>query len=263
MKRFFAAIAFLTRAPLPARWRFDAADVGRATLFFPLVGAGLGLISCALLRLFELGGVIGKANGSGGQQLLRALVVAALLVTLSAWLTGALHLDGLADMTDGFGGGHSREDVLRIMRDHAVGAFGASALILLLVLKVTAIGALIEAGAASSYLVIAPALARWATVPLGRLLPYARRAEGGLGSAVTDHVGWTEVGGASVIAVALAFTFTTWQSAVVCWLAVIVATSLNGWLCWRRIGGITGDTLGANTEICETLVLVVAVMLMR
>src|SRR5713226_8977111 len=136
MKRIFAAVAFLTRAPLPSSWEFNAADVGRASLLFPLVGAALGLINLLILHVFTLRMSVG-AYFTVGSPWLPAPVIAVLLITISAWMTGAMHLDGLADMADGFGGGRDREDVLRIMRDHAIGAYGAVALILLVFIKVT------------------------------------------------------------------------------------------------------------------------------
>ncbi len=159
-------------------------------------------------------------------------------------------------MADGFGGGRSREDVLRIMRDHVIGAYGAVALILFILMKVTALSALIERGTAGPYLVIAPALGRWASVPLGHFLPYARR-EGGLGLAVTDHVGRLELAGSAVLAGAVTLLLAGWRGAA-CWLAVALVTLINGRMCVRRIGGVTGDTLGANTEVCESVVFIVA-----
>src|ERR1044071_637851 len=261
MKRLFTASAFLARAPLPARWRFDAVDVGRATLLFPLVGAGLGAINAG--ALFALAWNAPGATGVAARQLwLPPTLTAVVLVTLGAWLTGALHLDGLADMADGFGGGHTREDVLRIMRDHVIGSYGAIALILLISIKVATLGVLIERGAAAPYLILAPALGRWAHVPLGRFLPYARREGGGLGAAVTDHVGWYELVGASVVAATITLLAAGWRG-VLCWLGVAAVTLFNARLCRRRIGGVTGDTLGANTEVCEAVVLTLAVALAR
>lgn len=248
MKRFFAAVAFLTRAPLPAGWHFDAADVGRSTMLFPIVGALLGAANAAALFALSPG--------------LPPLVTAVLLVAVGAWLTGALHLDGLADMADGFGGGRTREDVLRIMRDHVIGAYGATALVLLIFLKAAALAVLIERDMAAPYLILAPALGRWATVPLGHFMPYARREGGGLGAAVTDHVGRTELAGATVLALALTVFTAGWHGAL-CWLAVVAVSFYNARLCERKIGGVTGDTLGANTEACEAVVFVVAVWLTR
>jgi adenosylcobinamide-GDP ribazoletransferase len=247
----FAAITFLTRIPLSSKWNFDARDVGKSTIFFPLVGAGIGGAGAIIFNLFILW---------FGHQRVPSLLTAAIITLVTAWITGALHLDGLADMADGFGGGHTREDVLRIMRDHVIGAYGAVALILLLLIKISALSLLIEHSIASSYLIVAPALARWATVPLGKFLPYARRDGAGLGAAVTDYVGWNELLGATIITSILLYLIIGWHG-IICWIIVYLTTYINGRLCMRRIGGVTGDTLGANTEICEMIVLLTGTFL--
>ncbi len=253
MKRFVVAISFLTRIPIPPNLIFEAKDVGRATLVFPLVGALLGLIQVLFLKAFEFGGFFPNSS-------LKVALAAILLVIVSAFLTGALHFDGLADMFDGFGGGHDKKNILRIMRDSVIGTYGATALFLLILLKVTAIAALIETGEAWKFLIVAPVFGRWATVPLGKFMSYAR-ASGGLGASVTDYVGWKELVGASVITAILTFALLDWRGGLVCWLIVILLTLFNARMCRRKIGGITGDTMGANTEICEASILLTAVFL--
>lgn len=248
MKRLLVAISFLTRLPVPQSTVFEAADVGRAAILFPLVGALIGLFQVGALQLF------GQPNG-----ILKAVLIAVLLVLINVFVTGALHLDGLADMADGFGGARDKERTLEIMRDSVVGSYGATALILLLILKTTAIAALVENGAAWTFLILAPALGRWATVPLGKFMPYARKS-GGLGNAVTDYVGWTELIGATVITAALIYFLIDWQSGAKIWLVVVALTLINARLCLKKIGGVTGDTLGANTEVCETAVLIAAAL---
>ncbi|MEO6589774.1 MAG: adenosylcobinamide-GDP ribazoletransferase, partial [Pyrinomonadaceae bacterium] len=173
--------------------------------------------------------------------------------------TGALHFDGLADMADGFGGGRDKESVLRIMRDSLIGSYGGSALILLILLKTMAIAALIKTPETQKFLIFAPALGRWATVPLGKFMPYARKS-GGLGASVTDFVGWKELFGATA-ASSLIFFLTDVKTALTCSLVVILLTILNARMCLKKIGGVTGDTMGANTEICEAFVLLAAVFL--
>lgn len=251
MKRFFAAISFLTRLPVPQKFVFEAADVGRATVFFPLVGAVIGLFQTGALFFFG-----NAANGS----ILKAVLIAVLLVVVNVFITGGLHLDGLADMADGFGGGREKERTLEIMRDSLIGSYGATALILLLILKVCAVAALIENQTARQFLILAPVLGRWATVPLGKFMPYARKS-GGLGNAVTDFVGWTELAGATIITAILLFALADWQTGAKIWLVVAALTIFNARLCLKKIGGVTGDTLGANTEVCETAVLLAAVLL--
>lgn len=245
MKRFFTAVTFLTRLPAPQKAMPEARDIGRATVCFPLVGALIGLIQMSALQLFAE-----SANGNS----LKSVLVAAMLVVVNVFVTGALHLDGLADMADGFGGGQTKERTLEIMRDSLIGSYGAVALILLLFVKVAAIAALIESSAAWQILIVAPALARWAIVPLGKFAPYARKS-GGLGKSITDYVGWSELFGASFFAGVVVFGLLDWRSGAVLWLIAVAATLFIARFSLRKIGGITGDVLGANAEVCETAIL--------
>jgi len=239
MTRLLAALAFLTRVPVrPIHRSFEASDVGRAALFFPLIGAAIGLVQLGVFRLLR--------------PHLPSLVVAVLVVALSAWVTRGLHLDGLADFADGLGGGSTREDALRIMRDPAVGAFGVIALVLVLVVKIAAVDALPSAEA----LVLAPALARWAAVPIGVFLPYAREGQG-LGAAMTGGTGRFELLGSTVLAASLSL-FVPLKLALLSWAAVLLVSFFVGIIARRRLGGMTGDVLGANVELAEASVLVAA-----
>jgi cobalamin 5'-phosphate synthase/cobalamin synthase len=239
MRRLLAGFAFLTRVPVPARPPFDAADLGKATLVFPLVGAAVGALQAGAVKLLA--------------PHLPSLLVAALAILAGVIATGALHLDGLGDSADGLGGGRTPEDSLRIMRDHAVGAYGVVAIALTLAIKLAAIAALVERGAAISQLVLAAALGRFSAVPLARFWPCARR-DGGLGAALTSHVGPAELLGATVLAGAAAF----WLGGLWAFAAVVGLTLLSGIACMRRLGGVTGDTMGATCELAEALTLVMA-----
>lgn len=251
MKRIFVAINFLTRLSVPPNLVFETGEIGRAAMFFPLVGALIGLI--------QTGAALGFASAAQGNAL-KSILVAAFLLVINVFVTGALHLDGLADMADGFGGGHTKERVLEIMRDSLIGSFGAVGLILLLILKIAAIAALIESGSFWQILIIAPALARWAIVPLAKFTPYARES-GGLGQTVTDYVGWNELLGATFLTVILLFGLLEWKIAVVFLLVATAVTLFIARFSFRKIGGVTGDVLGANTEVCEAAILFAAVFL--
>jgi adenosylcobinamide-GDP ribazoletransferase len=139
------------------------------------------------------------------------------------------------------------------MRDHAIGTFGAVALILVLSLKFASISFLMERPESSKYLVLAPAMARWTIAVLAFSLPYARSAGGGLGAAVS-RVSRMELLFATVIMGVIAAAVAAW-SAIFFLLASLIVTALNGWISMRRIQGITGDTMGSNIEICEALLL--------
>jgi adenosylcobinamide-GDP ribazoletransferase len=248
MRRLLAGIAFLTRLPVPARMAFDARDVARATLLFPVVGMLIGGIQAAA------GAVLSPP--------LPAPLTAALLLALAALVTGALHLDGLADMADGFGGGRTREDVLRIMRDHAIGAYGAVALILMVAVKLAALSALVAGGRATTALILGACLSRAALVPLARFSPYARDDRAGLGAALNEQIGSGEWFGATAVAVGAAL-FLAGGWGIVHLAAVATVAWLGARYCRRRIGGITGDTMGATSEICEALVYVLVLALPR
>lgn len=249
IRQLAAAIAFLTRVPVPARMVFGVEDVGRSTRWFPLIGLMIGGILVAALQLFAL--------------IFPPLVTAFLIAAVDALLTGALHLDGLADTADGFGGGRTREDVLRIMRDHAIGSYGAVALMLVVAIKASALAELIVRHRAVGWLALMPMLGRWSVVLLTATQPYARRSDKTAppDGAVSDFVGRVELVVASVTALPVAFILASWRGMAAC-LLVLAASMLWGWYCRRRIGGITGDTLGASVEISEVLVLLFALIVL-
>jgi len=232
MSRLLAAIAFLTRVPI--RRPFTTEDVGRAAVFFPLVGAGIGAAQLGLWKLLDT--------------TLPPLPLAVLVVSFSAWATRGLHLDGLADFFDGLGGGRTREDVLRIMRDSCIGAFGAIALVLVLFTKVAAIEWLVLWQA----LVLAPVLSRWSVVLLGFMLPYARES-----AAPSSHFGKGELFGATVMLAAGCFLAP--RLAATMGVSVLIVSLIVGAIARRRLGGVTGDVMGANLELAEAAALLVAV----
>ena len=249
MRLFLAAIALLTRIPVRTNSPFAAEELGKSARWFPAIGL---LIGATYLAVYY-----------GLARFFPASVVAVAIVATECFLTGALHLDGLADMADGFGGGHSREDVLRIMRDHAIGSYGAVALILLIALKLVALTVLTERHLIVPYLLISTILGRWSTVFLSTLVPYARRSadEGTrLDGNVPDNVGWLDLLVATLIVLLLVLPLGRWRG-LFCWTAVLGASEIVARICRARIGGITGDTLGAATELSEVAVLLVAIAL--
>jgi cobalamin 5'-phosphate synthase/cobalamin synthase len=236
------ALAFLTRIPA-GRVDCTAQDIGRSARWFPLVGALLGAIYSALAALLTPLGP--------------PLVIAVLIVALDALLTGAMHFDGLADTADGFGGGRTRDDVLRIMRDHAIGSYGACALVLAIALKVAAIGALIGTPAAISALLLAPAQGRWSAVFSSALTAYARPAtdeNAESAGSPTRFIGHGELVIATAILLPAALSLQPWRGAAAV-LFGVVAIGAWTWRCRRKIGGVTGDTLGAGVELSECIVL--------
>jgi cobalamin 5'-phosphate synthase/cobalamin synthase len=235
------AVSFLTRIPVGRLAAVDAADVARGAVVFPVVGAGVGAVSAGIAL--------------AAHQALPAFVAAVLAVAASALVTGALHLDALADTADA-SGALTRNDALAVMRDSRIGPFGAVALVLDLVLKVACVAVLLEHGHALGGLVAAGGLSRAGSLPLAAVLPYPR-AEGGSGGVLTGRLSLplAGVGVALGIGAAVVAWWEIWY-----WLAAGAAavTVVLGLVFRRWLGGATGDCLGAATEVCETAVLVVA-----
>lgn len=234
------ALQFLTRLPVNLPHVPDARESGQSLLFYPLVGllTGLLLLPVALL-----------AAGAG------TLLQAALVLTLWVWLTGGLHLDGLADTADAWAGGH-RDPVrtLAIMKDPACGPAGVVTLVLVLLLKFVALVSLLQAGAWQA-LLLAPWLGRWMLPALLATTPYVR--PGGLGALLVQQIP------ASWPVVLVLHGLVMLLVAPGIWLPMLVVMLFAlGWrraLC-RRIGGTTGDTAGALLEMVECLLLVAAAL---
>jgi len=147
------------------------------------------------------------------------------------------------------------------MRDHAIGTYGAVALILLIALKLVTLTILIKGHSGFPYLLISPMLGRWASVLLSASVPYARRStEQGTrqDGNVPDFVGPLELVVATCTAAILVLSIARWRG-LACWVAVLAVSGMIARLCRARIGGITGDTLGATTELSEVAVLLVAI----
>lgn len=235
---FPLALTFLTVLPWRGLGQVGPQDLARSMFWFPWVGLILGL------------GFWGALLGL--QSIFTPAAAAALLLTLTVLATRGLHLDGLADTVDGLGGGQSPQEMLAIMKDSRLGAFGAVSLFLALLLKFTFFLAWAEKGAAVG-LILYPVLSRWSMVFLAYLSPYAR-PEGGLGQAMTTGVSGRVLLGATLSALVLALL-----SARISGLFLLAAAGVTVWLLslyfQKRLGGITGDVLGAANEVLEILVL--------
>ncbi len=251
------ALRFLTRIPVPQARDSERAEfldeveeeaaagdapllkpLGRTVRAFPLIGALLGIAAGLAFAI---------ATGLG----LPVLVAGVIAIALLALATGALHEDGLADMADGFGGGHNAEKKLAIMRDSRIGAYGVITLVLVLAAKVGALADLADIGVVMSSLICAAAASRAAMPAMMRWLEPAR--SDGLGAAAgrpaAEHV-WTGI----VIAAILCVLLLTWSGVVAMLIAALSAMAV-GVLARRQIGGHTGDVLGATQQISELIFL--------
>ncbi|VVM45298.1 Adenosylcobinamide-GDP ribazoletransferase [Pseudomonas fluorescens] len=245
MLPFWIALQFLSSLPIRLPGMPAPQELGRSLLFYPLVGLLFGGILWVLNWLL-LGTPL--------------LLHAALLLTVWVLLSGALHLDGLADSADAWLGGYGdRERTLTIMKDPRSGPIAVVTLVLVLLLKFAALLALIEQQH-SVFLIIVPLIGRSALLGLFLTTPYVRA--GGLGQALADHL--PRLAGKRVLAVsALACVLIAGLGGV---LALVLAALMFVWLrqvMLRRLGGTTGDTAGALLELLEVGVLVGLVLVIR
>ncbi|HEY8476441.1 MAG TPA: adenosylcobinamide-GDP ribazoletransferase, partial [Chloroflexota bacterium] len=237
MVGFLVALQFLTRLPSPIKHTITVEEMGRSTVWFPVVGLLIG----ALLAVADL----------LSRLLFPPSLSDALLVALLVVLTGALHLDGLMDTCDGVFSFKSPERRLEIMRDSRVGAFGVVGAALVILLKYAALGA-VPVEHRPLVLPAVLALSRWTMVYALATFPYAR--DRGVGRLYKDHVGRRELRWASVAALAIAGALlgpvglvaagTAWA---VAWIGARYITS--------KIPGLTGDSYGAINEMAEVFLL--------
>jgi adenosylcobinamide-GDP ribazoletransferase len=251
MRSLSAALAFLTRLPTARAVPHDIDDLGRSTPYFPVVGLFVG----------GAGAAVFWATSFVWPTLLAILVSVAATVLLS----GAFHEDALADAFDGFGGGWNAEQVLAIMKDSRVGAYALIGVLLVMGAKIAALHA-IAGGAANGVddfsgtnsvmrsLLAAHVLGRWSSVPLMRYCSYVRPAASAerpgtvspfVDSVTTPHFAISTFAAATIVAATLgARSFVVWPAAVL--VTLVAARYFN-----ERIGGITGDALGATNQFVE------------
>jgi adenosylcobinamide-GDP ribazoletransferase len=238
-KHFCVAVSFLTVFRLPSTAEQTAApeDLAASFSWFPLVGFMLGLCMVAMANLC---------------QGLPPSLLAVILTALLAIMTRGLHLDGLADLADGIGGGYTAERRLEIMKDSRTGAFGALALIFAILLKTTAIYTLVV-GQCWTGMLLAPVLSRFSMVLGAYRMPYARCA-GGLGKPFLEHMNSEQVLAAFLLSAIFLVLVSLKYGLLLLGLAIGCAALMRS-LARRWLGGMTGDVLGALNEITEIVLL--------
>jgi len=240
MGAFLQAVAFLTRLPIP-RYPFAAADWPKSAVYYPVVGALLGLLLWGVSQL--------------SAWLLTDLLAAVLTLVFWIYITGGLHLDGWMDLADGIGSSRPREQALAIMKDSRVGAMGVLAACSLLATKGAAVYELCSLHGQFS-LVFVPLVARTHLLVAIRCWPYLSGSGSGSGLRDGLSIGYLLFAGAAVLAVCwwlggypLLFVFC---------LTLLYSLGFSGYL-RKRLGGYTGDGYGALIESTETLALLLLV----
>ena len=231
VRHFWIALQFLTRLPTPRGQDIQADDLARSAIWFPAVGLVIGVLLALIM------GILG-----GGDPWVAALAV------LATWIfvTGALHLDGLGDVADALGASHGKpERFVAVLGDPHAGSFAVVAIGFQIVAKLVLIAHL-PLAVAPWALILIPAWARWGALICSKTLLSLKP---GLGASIANSVSWPGIagwGGLLAIAGLLGAPPTL--------LALIVVPAIAFYWQWR-LGGMTGDCLGASIEVTETLLL--------
>lgn len=242
MKIFLITIQFLTILPINIKGRVEEEDYGKSLIYFPIVGLLLGLFLAGIAYI-----------SSSLPPMVKGIVI------LASWIvvTGGIHLDGFADTCDGFYGRRPKEEILKIMRDSRIGTMGALGIAMLLLFKFAALSSIRQEDLWKT-LIVAAVFARWSQVfacSMARyareegkakyFVKYAKKRDAFIGALFTLVLSWFLMGMKGII------------------LFVILSAVIFLFIRYskRKIGGITGDTIGATNEIAETSALLFSLIL--
>jgi len=245
-REFLIAIQLLTSFPIKIKGEVSAQELGKSSVFFPLVGAILGGVLVLVNLILET--------------FLPSGIVAILIVIALVLLTGGLHLEGFADTIDGLASRKSKDEILAIMRDPRIGAIVVAGVVLILLLKVGLLQS-IPRHSLNFALILMPVLSRWSLVLAACISPYARNTTG-LGKPFIEYTKSKELLIATFYTFIPVIALLRTNGAILC--VLILGLTLGfAKLIIRRIGGFTGDTFGALNEVMEVMVLLTLLFLLQ
>ena len=242
MKKFLIALQFLTILPIKIKSGIRPQEIGRSLVYFPIVGALIG--STLALSLFVFGS-------------LPFPVTSALILVILIVMTGGVHLEGFVDTCDGFYGGSSKEKILEIMRDSHIGTMGAIGLICLLVLKFTLIMNVVQKNQWQSLIMMAT-FARWTQILSCFLSNYARLE--GKAKYFIKYAGHKELLAGGLFTLVTFLLLANLKGIVLFILSILIVLLFINYV-KRKIGGMTGDTIGAVNELAEVIILIFSLIL--
>lgn len=236
---FWLALGFLTRIPMLVKVNYSQPLMNQSSVYFPLVGLLLGALYAGLYSVLSTWW--------------SPLVGVLLVLAFHLWITGAFHEDGMADSADGMGGGYTVARRLEIMKDSRIGTYGASALLVVLLLKVVL---LVEVSPVWLGLLLAPAVSRLTPLCLMRWLPYVTDPDTSKSKPVAEGFSGQRLVVAALGVATLAVIFQVVLAALV---SVAVVALVWGAMLKKNLGGYTGDALGASVVLSELVFLLVLV----
>ncbi|MFC1624114.1 adenosylcobinamide-GDP ribazoletransferase [Candidatus Omnitrophota bacterium] len=236
MKEFLIALQFLTVFPITIRPEIKGEDFGKSLRYFPIIGGLIGILLC--LSLFLLGFLPGLVKG-------------ACILIISIIITGGIHLDGFADACDGFYGSNPKEKILQIMRDSHIGVMGVIGVICLLFFKFSLIVS-IPQGILWKSLIMMAVFARWSQCLACYVSCYARKD--GKAKHFIEHAKRREVYLGGVFTLTLFLMLMQIKGVILFFISILPIFLFINYI-KRRIGGMSGDTIGAVSEIGEVAIL--------
>ncbi|BBM35585.1 adenosylcobinamide-GDP ribazoletransferase [Pseudoleptotrichia goodfellowii] len=240
IKQFLILIQFMTRIPVFVNVEYDEEKLGKSIKYFPLVGAVIGIF------LFGINFLAGKVTGN-------RQIIAVIIVVAEIFITGILHIDGLADTFDGLFSYAKKERMLEIMKDSRIGTNGAVVLILYFITKI-----ILLSEVKPEYILLYPIISRLSTSMNAGLGEYARKD--GMSNSIIEKNGPKEAVISVVITAVLSFLILKIKGLGVL-AAAIVFILIFMRNVKKKIGGITGDTMGASLELTSILILLTGVIL--
>jgi adenosylcobinamide-GDP ribazoletransferase len=250
VKNFINAVQFLTIVPASKSHETEEGSLARSMVYFPLIG-------------FLIGFLLVYADKAMTMIALPQTIVNVLLVALSVLVTRALHIDGLADTLDGLMGGHDHSSRLAIMKDSRLGTAGALGIFFVVFVKYVCLNNLFESEKVAA-LLTAPMLARWSQTFMVFKANYGRGE--GMGRAFVGHLRASGLTASSAVAIGLsAFVIVRLDTRSVVLVfsllcSVVLLTFLGKRYLVRKLGGVTGDAIGAVSEMNEVLVFLLFVI---
>ena len=236
MNYFLIALQFLTILPIKIKSEIKEKDFGASLLYFPIVGLGIGLVLS--LSTFLLSS-------------LPVLIKSAIILTVSTVITGGIHLDGFADTCDGFYGNRPREKILEIMRDSHIGTMGVIGVVSLLLLKFSLIASL-RNEILWKALILMAVFSRWTQCLACSNSVYARKE--GKAKYFIEYASKRDVFIGGLFSLAL-FVLLMQIKGIILFLVSAPMIFLFLQYIKKKIGGMTGDTIGAISEVAEVLIL--------
>lgn len=252
MRRFLIALQFLTRFPVKVTPVPEPEEIGASMSYFPVAGLCIGIYLVFLNYILKL-------------LLLPTVLLDIILVLGLVLITGAMHLDGLADTVDGFYAGNKfppgperKAGILTVMKDSQIGVMGCVAVFFLLLLKIFALHSLLP-GVKNAVLLLVPVLSRWFLVWAAAVSDYANSPADGLGKTFTQSINEDDLIKSAPLPVFLPLLILGLKGFIILILSIFIAYILIKYF-KSRVGGMTGDTFGALSEITEASVLLLAII---